>query len=70
MRLRLGLHLDRFLDRHVPFGVELRLVTAWAMLGPSRELARERLRLGEHIVDDAVAEAPGEAFVGASCRGR
>ena len=55
---------------HVPFGVELLLGDRVGELGPLRELARERLRFGQHILDDAVVEAPGESFVAGHARGR
>ena len=71
MRLGLGLHVDRCLDRHMPIrrraGV---LVMAWAKVGPLRELARQRLRLGQDVVGDAVEEAPALAFLGAHRCGR
>src|SRR5690349_21741843 len=57
-RLRFRFHLKRFFDADVPFGVELLLGDRVRDVRAARQIARERLRVGEHIVADAVPEPP------------
>src|SRR6185369_10630059 len=62
--LGLGLHVERGLDRHRPFGVELLLGHIMGLYRAVSQAACQLQRLFLHIIDDAAEEAPALSLLG------
>src|SRR6185437_13382352 len=55
---------QRLVDAHVRFGIELALGDAVRDRRALRELVREGISVGHHVLDHAIVEAPFEALLG------